>query len=171
MDYLKPTVEMIFYKPHLKRTAIGVRGQSSWIMPYGDTSQIDPATGRERLPFYQRFYLMLGGETTLRGFSSRSVGPVDAKGLALANKYMLFNAEYYFDISPMLRTLLYFDAGRSYAEGDPLGFKGYYTSTGVEVRFIMPVLNVPFRLIYGTNPHREIFHDKGGFKFAVGSTF
>jgi outer membrane protein assembly factor BamA len=48
-------------------------------------------------------------------------------------------------------------------------------SYGVEGRFIMPVLNVPFRLIYYFNPNRsgrEVFfvQDKG-FKFAVGTTF
>jgi outer membrane protein insertion porin family len=54
----------------------------------------------------------------------------------------------------------------------------FKTSTGAEVRFFMPVLNVPFRLIFAANPQR------GGvlnntllpakpftFKFAVGTTF
>ena len=54
----------------------------------------------------------------------------------------------------------------------------FKTSTGAEIRFFMPVLNVPFRLIFAANPQR------GGvlnntllpakpftFKFAVGSTF
>ena len=30
----------------------------------------------------------------------------------------------------------------------------FKTSTGVELRFFMPVLNVPFRLIYACNPSR-----------------
>ena len=48
-------------------------------------------------------------------------------------------------------------------------------STGAELRFIMPVLNVPFRLIYAINPNRSVYeklyvpHSK--FKFAVGTTF
>jgi len=59
--------------------------------------------------------------------------------------------------------------------GNTSAFK---TSTGAEIRFFMPVLNVPFRLIFASNPQR------GGvlnntflpakaftFKFAVGSTF
>ncbi len=54
----------------------------------------------------------------------------------------------------------------------------FKTSTGAEIRFFMPVLNVPFRLIFAYNPQR------GGvltnqlqpakrltFRFAVGSTF
>jgi len=39
------------------------------------------------------------------------------------------------------------------------------------MRFIMPVLNVPFRLIYAFNPNRDSFQPKSAFKFAVGTTF
>ena len=45
------------------------------------------------------------------------------------------------------------------------------TSAGAEVRFIMPVLNVPFRLIYAFNLSRDAFQPPRAFKFAVGTTF
>ena len=48
-------------------------------------------------------------------------------------------------------------------------------SYGVEARFIMPVLNVPVRLIYAFNPNRSLrestFVPERTFKFAVGTTF
>jgi outer membrane protein assembly factor BamA len=54
----------------------------------------------------------------------------------------------------------------------------FKTSTGVELRFFMPVLNVPFRLIYSFNPQREGVLDnrlqpakQTTFRFAVGTTF
>jgi outer membrane protein assembly factor BamA len=54
----------------------------------------------------------------------------------------------------------------------------FKTSTGVELRFFMPVLNVPFRLIYAWNPQREGVLDNNFrpqkdkvFRFAVGTTF
>jgi outer membrane protein insertion porin family len=54
----------------------------------------------------------------------------------------------------------------------------FKTSTGAEVRFFMPVLNVPFRLIFAANPQRGGVLDNNYqpaknfvFKFAVGSTF
>jgi len=54
----------------------------------------------------------------------------------------------------------------------------FKTSTGAEIRFFMPVLNVPFRLIFAYNPQRFGILDnslrpakKFTFKFAVGSTF
>jgi outer membrane protein insertion porin family len=54
----------------------------------------------------------------------------------------------------------------------------FKTSTGVELRFFMPVLNVPFRLIYAWNPSRGGVLDNNlrpaketTFRFAVGTTF
>jgi outer membrane protein insertion porin family len=54
----------------------------------------------------------------------------------------------------------------------------FKTSTGAEIRFFMPVLNVPFRLIFAANPQRggvlnnTLLPAKAfTFKFAVGSTF
>jgi outer membrane protein insertion porin family len=54
----------------------------------------------------------------------------------------------------------------------------FKTSTGAEVRFFMPVLNVPFRLIFAYNPQRGGVLDNQlqpqqafQFRFAVGTTF
>ncbi|MEQ1869135.1 MAG: BamA/TamA family outer membrane protein [Vicinamibacterales bacterium] len=54
----------------------------------------------------------------------------------------------------------------------------FKTSTGAEIRFFMPVLNVPFRLIFAQNPQRggvltnELIQQKAfQFRFAVGTTF
>ncbi len=59
--------------------------------------------------------------------------------------------------------------------GDRDAFK---TSVGAEIRFFMPVLNVPFRLIFAANPSRGGVLDNNlqpeklwKFRFAVGSTF
>jgi outer membrane protein insertion porin family len=161
VNFFRPELEAVVYIPHLKRTALGMRGQVAYIRPFGDT---------RLLPYYQRFFL--GGETQIRGFNIRSVGPLGPENRALGgNKYALFNAEYYIDIGGPLRFLFFFDAGQAFLEGDPLSVKDFLTSTGAELRFIMPVLNVPFRLIYAYNPTREFFHDKSTFKFAVGTTF
>jgi outer membrane protein assembly factor BamA len=54
----------------------------------------------------------------------------------------------------------------------------FKTSTGAEIRFFMPVLNVPFRLIFAYNPQRGGVLDNYRrqqkafqFRFAVGTTF
>ena len=54
----------------------------------------------------------------------------------------------------------------------------FKSSVGAEIRFFMPVLNVPFRLIFAANPSRGNVLDnslqpekKFKFRFAVGTTF
>ena len=62
---------------------------------------------------------------------------------------------------------------------DTIGTTGAFkTSTGAEIRFFMPVLNVPFRLIFAMNPQRGNVLDNNlqpekrfKFRFAVGTTF
>ena len=60
---------------------------------------------------------------------------------------------------------------QAFLEGEKIDIRKFRTSTGAEIRFIMPVLNVPFRLIYAFNPNRDHFQPKSAFKFAVGTTF
>jgi outer membrane protein insertion porin family len=161
VSYWKPTLEGVWYIPHTKRTALGLRGQIGYVRPYGNT---------HALPYYERFFL--GGETQIRGVNVRTVSPVDANNTALGgNKFLLFNAEYYFDIAAPLRFLLFYDAGEAYAEGQGFYWKTLRSSTGAELRFLMPVLNVPFRLIYAWNANRDVFQPRTTFKFAVGTTF
>jgi outer membrane protein insertion porin family len=161
VSYVKPDFEAVFYLPHSRRTALGVRGQVGWIHPFGST---------RGLPYYQRHFL--GGETQIRGVNIRTVGPVDGDNRALGgNKFVLFNLEYYFDVAGPLRALVFYDAGQSFLEGRSFNLRQLRTSTGVELRFIMPVINVPFRLIYALNPSRDAFQPARTFKFAVGTTF
>lgn len=170
LDFLKPRVELVRYFPHTRKTSLGMRLEAAWLKAYGDSALIDPETGRNALPFYERYYL--GGENQIRGYNLRSVGPRDDNGNLLGgNKYLLFNAEYYLNIGGPLRFLFFFDAGQAFLEGDSLNFKDMRTSAGAEFRFLMPVLNVPFRLIYAWNLNRDTFQPRTAFKFAVGTTF
>jgi len=145
--------------------SLGMRAEAALIHPFGDTKV---------LPLYQRYFL--GGETQVRGYPIRSIGPTDSQGRALGgNRFALFNAEYYFDVFGPVRALLFFDAGQAYLEQQEFKFSDFRISTGAEVRFIMPVLNVPFRLIYAFNTNRsdyeKLYVPYSTFKFAVGTTF
>ncbi len=165
VSYYRPNLESILYLPVRRKMSLGMRAEAALIEPFGST---------QVLPLYQRYFL--GGETQVRGYPIRSIGPIDSQGRALGgNKFALFNAEYYFDIFGPVRALLFFDAGQAYLEGQPFSFDDFRISTGAEVRFIMPVLNVPFRLIYAINPNRtpyeSLYVPYSTFKFAVGTTF
>jgi outer membrane protein insertion porin family len=162
VSYYSPTVEGILYRPVSRKTALGVRVQGGYVSPFSTTKEV---------PYYQRFFL--GGEYQIRGYNVRSIAPIDpeTKAATGGNKFVLFNAEYYFDIFGPLRFLLFFDAGEAYLRGQSIDLNTLSTSTGAEVRFLMPVINIPFRLIYAWNPNRASYQPATAFKFAVGTTF
>ena len=77
-----------------------------------------------------------------------------------------------------MRLVLFYDAGQVQDRGANFAMDDWKTSTGAEIRFFMPVLNVPFRLIFAWNPQRDGVLDNQlqpqkafTFRFAVGSTF
>jgi hypothetical protein len=105
-----------------------------------------------------------------------------------------------FTIAGPVRAILFYDAGQvqpgptvigppafvpdggsidaRVVPGQSFNWQDFKTSTGVEIRFFMPVLNVPFRLIFAWNPQRSGVLDNSlqpqsffQFRFAVGSTF
>jgi outer membrane protein insertion porin family len=78
-------------------------------------------------------------------------------------------------VQPGLLTAPGASSSQTRVTGQASAFK---TSTGLELRFFMPVLNVPFRLIYSFNPQRSGVLDNNlrpvrerAFRFAVGTTF
>ena len=168
-QFYKPTLEAIQFFRHTSRTSIGMRGQFQFIAPIRKT---------KTLPIFEK--LFSGGEYSVRGFDIRSIGPSDpTTGLVLGgNKSLLFNAEYMISVASQVRLIAFYDAAQVVADRQSFGFDQFRTSTGLEVRFFMPVLNVPFRLILAANPQRKDVLDNRlqpaknfGFRFAVGSTF
>lgn len=160
-DYVKPEVEYVWYLPTSRRTGFGLRGNAGWLRTYGTTTT---------LPYYLRYFL--GGETQIRGVNIRTVGPVNGDGVATGgNKFALFNAEFYVDIIKPLRLVLFHDAGQAFSETERVDLWRMRTSSGVEARFFMPVLNVPFRLIWSWNAYRDPWQPPSGFRFAIGTTF
>jgi outer membrane protein insertion porin family len=188
-NYYKPMVEGVMYLKHAGRLTLGMRAQAEFIHPF---------TGSADLPIFEK--LFLGGEYSVRGFDIRSIGPQDpTTGLVLGgDKSLLFNVEEQITIAGPVRAILFYDAGQVqpgptiqnrlfvplgefnslHVPGKNFSFQDFKTSTGLEIRFFMPVLNVPFRLIFAYNPQREgvrdntLFPQKAfQFRFAVGSTF
>ena len=179
--YVNPTLEGTWFLRHTSKTSLGLRGQLEYIRPYGTSSP---------LPIFER--LVLGGGYSVRGYDLRSIGPQDPRsGIVIGgNKSLLFNAEYLISVGGPVRLILFYDAGQVQDTGhrftfggrtdaDGLYRPGFITSTGAEIRFFMPVLNVPFRLIFASNPQRKgVLNYSTGqeekafrFRFDVGSTF
>jgi outer membrane protein insertion porin family len=169
VNFVKPMFEGVWMRRITPRMSWGVRGQAAIIKPYGST---------EVLPIYEN--LFLGGEYSVRGYDIRSIGPRDpVTGIVIGgDKSLLFNAEYVINIAGPVRLVGFYDAGQVRDRGQGFSWKQWKTSTGAEVRFFMPVLNVPFRLIFAANPQRQGVLDNDlepaqafTFKFAVGTMF
>jgi len=179
VHYLKPTLEAVWHRRVIGASSIGLRAMGSLLYGYGAQ---ELATGEEidvfdveqtGIPYYNRFFL--GGEYQIRGYYIRSVGPRNQIGQLLGgNKMLLFNAEYAIPLAGPLRAILFFDAGNAFAEEDAWNFSmlsNLRTSTGIEMRVFIPMLNVPFRLIFAYNPHRDYYHRATAFVFGIGTTF
>jgi outer membrane protein insertion porin family len=191
-NFYKPLLEAVQYWKQAGRLTLGVRGQYSYIHVF---------SGSRDLPIFEK--LFQGGEYSVRGFDIRTIGPHDPNAPYLVlggNKSLLFNIEEMISIAGPVRLILFYDAGQVQAgpelqgpaafvpDGTSLAtvvkpgvnfrWQDFKTSTGAEIRFFMPVLNVPFRLIFAYNPQRTGVYDnnlqlqsKFQFRFAVGSTF
>jgi outer membrane protein insertion porin family len=182
VNYYKPTFEGVWYVPTSRTMNFGFRAMVSWLEGFAESRIVDPEVidgdlildvQQTGIPFYERFFL--GGENQIRGYDIRTVGPRDPLGRFIGgNKMLLFNMEYYIPLAGPLRAVLYFDAGQAYAENQPWSFsmlRQLRTSTGAEMRFFVPVLNVPFRLIWAYNPNRDAFQPATAFRFGIGTTF
>jgi outer membrane protein insertion porin family len=189
-NFYKPLLEGVWYWKQSNRLTLGTRAQYQYIHAF---------QGAEELPIFEK--LSLGGEYSVRGFDIRTIGPQASNGVVLGgNKSILFNIEEMISIAGPVRLILFYDAGEvqpgpelkpplafvpdggslatTVRPGKSFNFSDFKTSTGAEIRFFMPVLNVPFRLIFAYNPQRSgvldnSFQPQSGFqfRFAVGSTF
>ena len=179
VHYYKPTLELVHHMRVIGNTSLGMRVMGSYLHGYGGVA---PPAGEEidifdveqtGVPYYNRFFL--GGEYQIRGYYIRSVGPRNERGQLLGgNKMLLFNAEYAIPLAGPLRAILFFDAGNAFAEEENWNLsmlQNFRTSTGIEMRVFIPMLNVPFRLIFAYNPHRDYYHRPTAFVFGIGTTF
>ena len=160
-SYIRPEIDAVQYAPLTRRTALGLRLNAGWIRPFGTTGVA---------PYYLRYFL--GGENQIRGVDIRTVGPIDSENRVIGgNKFVLFNAEYYFDIHRRMRLVLFRDAGQAYSEAQPIDARQLRSSSGVELRLMLPKLNVPLRLTYGWNSDRDATQPARAFKIAIGWSF
>jgi outer membrane protein assembly factor BamA len=160
-NYVKPEAEAVWYRSTSRWTGIGLRAQAGVLNPYGSTADV---------PYYLRY--SLGGENQIRGVGLRTVGPLDANERVLGGtKFTLFNAEYHVDVSPRIRVLAFGDAGQAFDAAHPFDVGDLRTSTGVELRVVLPFVHLPLRFIYYWNPSRDAFQPQHGFRVAIGTTF
>lgn len=207
-SYFRPMIEGIQFWKQNSRMSLGVRAQWEYIRPYNGTDALpifeklflggeysvrgfdirsigpsDPNTGLvlggdKSLLFNVEELFTIAGPVRLVLFYD--AGQVRDVGQPFSWYEDIAEPVYpaFYDPRPLNGTLVDPNAPvlpTSRVIGRRSAFK---TSTGAEVRFMMPVLNVPFRLIFAYNPQRGGVLDNFlrpqkafQFRFAVGSTF
>jgi outer membrane protein insertion porin family len=157
----KLTLEFVKFQPLWSRHVLGFHLIYEGMKPFGG----------KQIPFYERFFL--GGERSIRGFDIYEIGPRNASGQIFGGtKSLMMNVEYAIPIAQQVSFIFFYDIGNSYDSGVPIRINDVYTSTGVELKVFMPVLSVPFRLIFAYNPRLVAPGDQHfAFRFAVGPSF
>jgi len=159
--FLKYGLESSQYVPLWFRHVLTLHGRAGYIQ----------ALQGRTIPVYERYYL--GGISSLRGFDSRSVGPVDlASGdLIGGDKELLFNVEYLFPLieEAKVRGVVFFDAGNAWDEGEQYLATPLRRSVGAGVRWFSPM--GPLRLEWGYVLDRKEGEDTSQWEFSIGGFF
>jgi len=135
--------------------------------------------GGKPLPFFKSFFA--GGNTSVRGFKSSSLGPKDIDGNALGgNRRLVGNVEVLFPIPGMkkdksLRMSVFLDAGSVFGDGDiggqysKMSFSDMRYSTGLAVSWQSPMGPMKFSIAAPLNSKETDKLER--FQFILGSTF
>lgn len=156
----KTKFQLVKFIPVWKRHVLGFQLVHQALIPMGDGE----------IPFWEKFLL---GEQGIRGFDPYKITPRDENGNALGgNKAAYFNVQYEIPLNRQFSAILFYDVGNAYNFGQPISLKNVYSSAGLELKIFIPMLNVPFRLIFAYNPRiLEPEDSHFQFRFTVGTSF
>jgi outer membrane protein insertion porin family len=132
--------------------------------------------GGKPLPFFKNFYA--GGEGSVRGYQSNSLGPVDSTGLSTGgNKRIVGNAEIMFPMPGLskeksVRMSAFVDAGEVFGtvtQNVYPNVMGMRYSAGLAVAWLSPA--GPLKLSMGFPLHKRPGDKLQKFQFTLGSLF
>jgi outer membrane protein insertion porin family len=157
----KTRLQFVKFIPLGKRHTLGMQFVHEGISSFGDTP----------VPLYEKIFL--GGERSIRGFDIYRIGPRNEYGAVVGgNKAFYLNLEYLMPLNQQVSFVLFYDVGNAYDFGQPIDLKNLYSSMGLELKIFVPMLNVPFRLIFSYNPRvLQPEESNFAFRFAVGPSF
>ncbi|MBA3582344.1 MAG: outer membrane protein assembly factor BamA [Gammaproteobacteria bacterium] len=162
LEYFKLDYRAEYYWPMFAKTVLLLKYSFS----YGD--------GRhdlKELPFYEKY--TAGGIRSVRGYESRSLGPVDSRGNAYGGDFKpLGTVEYILPPpgeSAAARISLFYDTGYVYPDAKEFETEELHTSWGVTARWLTPmgalIFSYAVPLQYLDNDDIE------RFQFTIGGSF
>ena len=185
VGFFKPKLEMTFYPHFIRRTYFGLHMEGAFIGPYGETTLSGLVDG---IPRFERFYI--GGDYLgPRIYETRTISPIryieipyidpetgEEKTYTIpqyvgGNKYLLVQFEYIIPVADPLSVVLFYDAGNAYDNHQNISFSDMRMSAGIELRFFIPMFQVPLRLIYGVPINEKPWDEVSSFQFSIGTSF
>lgn len=184
-DYFRPILRGTIYQPLTEKaltTVLALNVEAAQINSFDDSE----------LFFEDRF--RTGGETSIRGFRTRSLYPRDDNDMPFfdpnfgrfilgGDKRVFANLEYHLVPNESFRVLAFVDGGNVLFDDQDWDFGHLRYSAGLEFRVTVPLFGAPLRFIWANNldpiePVRDengilvvpgdIFDD---FQFAISTTF
>jgi len=161
VDLHKTKLQFVKFIPITKHHTLGMQLVHEEIFKFGNNE----------VPLYEKIFL--GGERSIRGFDIYRIGPRTASGTVIGgSKALYLNLEYQIALNQQISFVFFYDVGNAYDFGQPISLKNVYSSMGLEFKIFVPMLNVPFRLIFAYNPRVLEPEDSNFvFRFAVGPSF
>jgi outer membrane protein insertion porin family len=176
IDFVRSTARFTYFQPIGRepkpgqpdhRTLLALGGRAGFIHSLNGSNLVAD------IPIDERFFN--GGNTTVRSFGERDLGPHDGDNPIGGEFFTVFNVEYTFPIYGELQGAAFFDAGNLLPSSeDPFarvsaGFDDMRYAIGLGLRYKLPI--GPIRLDYGYNPDRREGEDIGAFHFSFGFAF
>ncbi|MGH9457270.1 MAG: outer membrane protein assembly factor BamA [Thermoanaerobaculia bacterium] len=181
VDLIKPMVTYTHFFPLSRRSSVSLNAEGGYIYSFNEDdcvhrfAELDPRDASVQLcvPRGERFFV--GGEYSIRGFDSYSLGPrevVNNQELVVGGyKYGVVNLEHITKINDPLRFILFADAGQAYGYQEDFDLSKIRYSAGAELRIFLPVFQFPLRLIYAVNLDPQDGDEFQQVQFSIGNTF
>jgi len=154
-------------------SSVAAFGQFKWFLPVGRFSWAQSwrvglqEAFDEEIPFVDR--LRLGGEYSVRGYPTNTVGPLGPDGVPLGGEVQfVVNQELHRRIWRSLYGLVFFDAGNVWLDRDSVDSE-LFKSTGIGLRYASPV--GPLRLDVGFPLDRRPDDPSSEIHFGFGMVF
>ena len=168
LDYFRVSGSASGYYPLTKSLVYKLKGSADYGSGFNKTTDY---------PFYKNFYA--GGSGSVRGYTSRSLGPKDLLGpdptLPLGgSKRVLGNTELIFPFPGMsdnkaLRLSLFADAGMVYAQDQLIDLGELRYSMGVALNWFSPL--GPLSISYGKALNARPDDNTEALQFTIGTSF
>jgi outer membrane protein insertion porin family len=163
IKYYKLSYQHQWLRPLFQDFSLMLNGEAGYANGYGG----------KPLPFFKGFFA--GGNTSVRGFKSFSLGPKDSDGNALGgNRRLVGNAEVLFPFPGMkkdksLRMSVFVDGGTVFGQDDKMSLADMRYSTGLAISWQSPMGPMKFSIAAPLNSKATDRVER--FQFILGSTF